>query len=42
MMLDLSAFTHCTAHFNRMHERASVQKVIAYEKQVQEEFAGAA
>jgi len=26
-------------HFERMHQRASVQKVIAYEKQVQEAFA---
>jgi hypothetical protein len=30
------------AHFERMHERASVRKVIAYEKQVQEAFARAA
>jgi len=40
--LDLSGFAHCTAHFNRMQQRASVQKVIAYEKKVQEEFARAA
>jgi len=40
--LDLSAFRHCTAHFERMHERPSVQKVIAHEKQVMEAFAKAA
>jgi hypothetical protein len=30
------------SHFERMHERPSVQRVIAYEKQVQEAFARAA
>jgi glutathione S-transferase len=40
--LDLSAFSHCMAHFNRMQQRASVQKVIAHEKKVQEDFARAA
>jgi glutathione S-transferase len=40
--LDLSAFRNCVAHFERMHRRASVQKVIAYEKKVQEAFARAA
>lgn len=40
--LDLSSFKHCTAHFERMHERPSVQKVIAHEKQVMEAFAKAA
>ena len=40
--LDLSAFPNCMAHFDRMQQRASVQKVIAYEKKVQEEFARAA
>ena len=40
--LDLSGFRNCMAHFERMHERASVQRVIAYEKQVQEAFARAA
>ena len=40
--LDLAAFPHCVAHFNRVQQRASVQKVIAYEKKVQEEFARAA
>ena len=37
--LDLSAFGNCTAHFERMKLRPSVQKVLAYEKQVQEGFA---
>jgi glutathione S-transferase len=40
--LDLSGFGNCMAHFERMHERPSVQRVIAYEKQVQEAFARAA
>lgn len=40
--LDLSGFRNCMAHFERMHQRASVQKVIAYERQVQEAFARAA
>ena len=40
--LDLSGFRNCMAHYERMQGRASVQKVIAYEKQVQEAFARAA
>lgn len=40
--LDLSVFTNCTAHFERMKLRPSVQNVFAYEKQVQEAFAKAA
>ena len=40
--LDLSAFGNCMAHFRRMEQRPSAQKVIAYEKKVQEEFARAA
>jgi glutathione S-transferase len=40
--LDLSAFANCTAHFERMQRRASVQKLLAYEKSVQAEFAKAA
>jgi glutathione S-transferase len=39
--LDLSAFGHCRAHFDRMLERPSVRKVLAHEKQVQETFARA-
>lgn len=40
--LDVSPFPNCVAHYERMQERASVKKLIAYEKQVQEEFAKAA
>ena len=40
--LDVSAFRHCGLHFARMQTRASVQQVLAYEKQVLEAFAAAA
>lgn len=40
--IDLSQFGNCDAHFNRMLQRPSVQKVLAFEKSVQEEFAKAA
>ena len=40
--LDQSGFKNCTAHFERMQGRASFQKVLAYEKDVQAEFAKAA
>lgn len=40
--LDVSAFRHCVAHFERMKLRTSVQKVIAYEKEVLDAFARAA
>jgi glutathione S-transferase len=40
--LDLAAFTNCAAHAGRMAQRASVQKALAFEKQVQAEFAKAA
>ena len=40
--VDVSGFRHCVAHFERMRGRASVQKVLAYEKEVQEAFARAA
>jgi glutathione S-transferase len=40
--LDLSGFANCSAHFERMKMRPSVQKVLAYEKSVQAEFAKAA
>jgi glutathione S-transferase len=40
--LDLAAFGNCHAHFERMQRRPSVQKVLAHEKKVQEEFARAA
>jgi glutathione S-transferase len=40
--LDLSGFANCTAHFERMTQRPSAQKVLAFEKSVQDEFAAAA
>ncbi len=40
--LDLSGLTHCTAHFERMTQRPSVQKLLAFEKSVQDQFAKAA
>ena len=40
--LDLSGFKNCTAHFERMTKRPSVQKLLAFEKSVQEDFAKAA
>ena len=40
--LDLSTFKNCMAHFDRMKQRPSVQKVLAFEAQVQQEFAKAA
>jgi glutathione S-transferase len=40
--LDLSEFKNCNAHFERMLKRPSVQKVYAFEKSVQEDFAKAA
>jgi glutathione S-transferase len=40
--LDLSSFRNCMVHFERMQQRASVQKVVAHEKQVMEAFAKAA
>ena len=40
--LDLSGFRNCMAHLERMQARASVQRVLAHEKKVMEEFARAA
>jgi glutathione S-transferase len=40
--LDLSNFKNCSAHFERMQTRASVQKLLAFEKEVQAQFANAA
>jgi len=40
--LDMSRFPHCLAHFERMQQRPSVQKVLAYEAEVQTGFAKAA
>ncbi len=36
--IDLSAFAHCSAHFDRMSERASVQRLVDFEAQVLEDF----
>jgi glutathione S-transferase len=40
--LDLSPFKNCQAHFDRMETRPSVQKLLAFEKEIQAEFAKAA
>jgi glutathione S-transferase len=37
--LPLARFTNCTAHFERMQERPSVRKALAYETDVRNEFA---
>jgi glutathione S-transferase len=39
--LDLSGFPNCSAHFERMKRRPSVQKVLAYEKKIRGDFASA-
>src|SRR5271167_2041855 len=40
--LDLSGFQNCSAHFERMTNRPSVHKLLAYEAEVQTAFAQAA
>lgn len=40
--LDQSQFKNCMAHFERMRQRPSVQKLLAYEQEVQAAFAKAA
>ena len=40
--VDLSDFPNVTAHFQRMQERSSVKKLIAYENEVNERFARSA
>jgi len=40
--VDMSEFKNCMAHFERMKARPSVQKLLAFEKSVQAEFAKAA
>ncbi len=40
--LDLGQFRNCNAHFARMQQRPSVQKLIAYEREVLDSFAAAA
>ncbi len=39
---DVSGFSNCMAHMKRMEQRASVQRLLAYEKVVQDGFARAA
>ena len=39
---DVTGFKHCMAHKERMEQRASVRKLLAYEAQVQAQFATAA
>jgi len=38
--LNLSNFPNCQSHFNRMENRPSVQKLLAFEKEVQKQFNG--
>jgi glutathione S-transferase len=40
--LDVSPFKNCMAHYERLQARPSVQKLLAFEKDVQAEFAKAA
>ena len=40
--LDLAKFANCNGHFDRIQNRPSVQKALAYEHAVQTEFAKAA
>jgi glutathione S-transferase len=40
--VDLSGFRNVAAHFQRMQERPSVKKLLAFEKEVQERFANTA
>lgn len=39
--LSLSQFANCTAHFERMQQRPSIRKVLAYETEVRNAFAAA-
>ncbi|HLH94397.1 MAG TPA: glutathione S-transferase family protein [Xanthobacteraceae bacterium] len=39
LAVDFSQFEHCAAHFARMRSRPSIQKLEAFEKAVQEQFA---
>jgi glutathione S-transferase len=40
--IDFSGFKHCVAHYERMQKRPSVQKLLAFEKSIQGDFAKAA
>ena len=42
LKVDASGFANCMAHFARMNKRPSVQKLIAFEKSVMDDFAKAA
>jgi glutathione S-transferase len=42
LQVDVSGFSNCLAHFERMKQRPSVQKVLDYEASVLSEFAKAA
>ena len=42
LKVDGSKFANCVAHFERMNKRPSVQKLVAYEKSVLDDFAKAA
>lgn len=39
LKVDTSVFKNCVAHFKRMEQRASVQKLLAFEKKVLADFA---
>jgi glutathione S-transferase len=39
LKVNISGFPNVTAHFNRMQERSSVKKLLAYEKELNERFA---
>lgn len=40
--IDVAAYPNCMAHYQRMQERPSVKKLLAYEAEVQADFAKAA
>ena len=42
MGVDISGFPNVTAHFKRMQERASVKKLLAYDKELSQAFAATA
>jgi glutathione S-transferase len=37
--IDVSAFTHCVAHHERMHQRTSVQQLLTFERRTMDRFA---
>jgi len=40
--IQVADYKNCVAHFERVQNRPSVQKLLAFEKSVQDEFAKAA